>query len=127
MNIVGTAILLIITLLLVPVISYFTGTSLGPVETAALDPDRVRLGDRVWVERLRSVADVVEGPARGKVRVSAGMMKLWVDVADLRALKQAPAPPTREPTEVSGAHPKPELSPKVKPKTQLKPSIKPTK
>ena len=79
-----------------------------PVETAALDPDRVRLGDRVWVERLRSVADVVEGPARGKVRVSAGMMKLWVDVADLRALKQAPAPPTREPTEVSGAHPKPE-------------------
>ena len=79
-----------------------------PVQTAALDPDRVRVGDRVWVERLRSVADVVEGPARGKVRVSAGMMKLWVDVADLRALKQAPAPPTREPTAVSGAHPKPQ-------------------
>ena len=36
MNIVGTAILLIVTLLVVPVISYFTGTSLGPVETAAL-------------------------------------------------------------------------------------------
>ena len=36
MNIVGTAILLIITLLVVPVISYFTGTSLGPLEIAAL-------------------------------------------------------------------------------------------
>ncbi|MFC1796080.1 hypothetical protein ACFL1V_03185 [Pseudomonadota bacterium] len=36
MNIVGTAILLIITLLVVPVISYFTGTSLGLLELAAL-------------------------------------------------------------------------------------------
>jgi len=35
-NIVGTAILLIITLLVVPVISYFTGTSLGLLELAAL-------------------------------------------------------------------------------------------
>lgn len=36
MNIVGTAFLLITTLLVVPVISYFTGTSLGPAESAAL-------------------------------------------------------------------------------------------
>jgi steroid 5-alpha reductase family enzyme len=36
MNIVGTAILLIVTLLVVPVISSYTGTSLGPAETAAL-------------------------------------------------------------------------------------------
>ena len=36
MNIVGTAVLLIITLLVVPLISYFTGTSLGPEETTAL-------------------------------------------------------------------------------------------
>jgi DNA mismatch repair protein MutS2 len=78
-----------------------------PVETAALDPEAVRVGDRVWVERLRSIADVIEGPARGKVRVSAGMMKLWVDVTDLRALKQVSAPPPRGPTAVSGAHPKP--------------------
>jgi len=78
-----------------------------PVETAALDPDAIQVGDRVWVERLRSVAEVIEGPGRGKVRVSAGMMKLWVDVADLRALKNVSEPPDRESTAVSGAHPKP--------------------
>ena len=42
-----------------------------PIQTAALDPETVQVGDRVWVERLRSAADVIEGPARGKVRVSA--------------------------------------------------------
>ena len=36
MNIVGTAILLGFTLLAVPAVSYLTGTSLGPVEVAAL-------------------------------------------------------------------------------------------
>jgi len=76
-----------------------------PVETTSLEPGAVRVGDRVWVERLRSVADVVEGPARGKVRVSAGMMKLWVDLSDLRALKHAAEPARRE-VEVSRAHPK---------------------
>lgn len=81
-----------------------------PVETADLDVETLRLGDRVWVERLRSVADVIEGPARGKVRVSAGMMKLWVDVGDLRALKRAAAPPAAAPTSVSGAHPTPARS-----------------
>jgi DNA mismatch repair protein MutS2 len=35
------------------------------------------------------------------------MMKLWVDVSDLRALKQVPESPSRASTEVSGAHPKP--------------------
>jgi steroid 5-alpha reductase family enzyme len=37
-NIVGTAAVLIITVLVVPVISYFTGTSLGPSDWAALKP-----------------------------------------------------------------------------------------
>jgi DNA mismatch repair protein MutS2 len=60
-----------------------------PVETAQLDPEAVGVGDRVWVERLRSTAEVIEGPARGKVRVAAGMMKLWVDLSDLRGLKQS--------------------------------------
>ena len=76
-----------------------------PVETTALEPEAVRIGDRVWVERLRSVADVIEGPVRGRVRVSAGMMKLWVDVTDLRGLKDAPAPARRAP-KLSGARPK---------------------
>lgn len=77
-----------------------------PVETSQLQADRVGVGDRVWVDRLRSAAEVIEGPARGKVRVSAGMMKLWVDLDDLRALKQVGEPPQREP-KVSGARPKP--------------------
>lgn len=77
-----------------------------PVETRAIEEAEVRVGERVWVDRLRSVADVIEGPARGKVRVSAGMMKLWVDVADLRALKNAPAPARRE-TKVTGPHRQP--------------------
>lgn len=81
-----------------------------PVETLALDADAVRVGDRVWVDRLRSVADIVEGPARGKVRVSAGMMKLWVDLSDLRALKQAGPARGKAPTAESGAHPKPQKS-----------------
>lgn len=76
-----------------------------PVETTSLEPGAVRVGDRVWVERLRSIADVIEGPARGKVRVSAGMMKLWVDLSDLRALKGAVEPTRREP-KVTGAQPK---------------------
>ncbi len=77
-----------------------------PVETTSLAAGDVRVGDRVWVDRLRSIADVIEGPARGKVRVSAGMMKLWVDIGDLRALKHAATPVRREP-KVSGARPKP--------------------
>lgn len=63
-----------------------------PIETEEIDPDTVTLGDRVWVQRLRSTAEVVETATRGKVRVSAGMMKLWVDVSDLRAIKQVLAP-----------------------------------
>ena len=82
----------------------------APVETSALDPETLRVGDRVWVERLQSAAEVVEGPARGKARVAAGMMKLWVDLADLRALKQASGPAPRARTEVSGAHLKPRRS-----------------
>ena len=81
-----------------------------PVETSALDVEAVRVGDRVWVDRLRSAADVIEGPARGKVRVSAGMMKLWVDLSDLRALKQSGLAPTKDRTAQSGAHPKPQKS-----------------
>ncbi len=79
----------------------------APVETSALDPATVKVGDRVWVERLQSPAEVVEGPARGKVRVAAGMMKLWVEASDLRALEQTPTPAPRPRTEVSGAHVKP--------------------
>lgn len=78
-----------------------------PVRTVALDPEALQVGDRVWVERLRSTAEIVEGPARGKVRVAAGMMKLWVDVGDLRAIEKASEPRAKEPAPISGSHPKP--------------------
>ena len=78
----------------------------APVETAQLDLEAVRVGHRVWVERLRSAAEVVEGPARGKVRVAAGMMKLWVDLSDLRGLKQSAEPAPKETAPVTGTQPR---------------------
>ncbi len=45
----------------------------------------VAVGDDVYVPRLRSAATVLEGPARGKVRVAAGALKLWVKVEELQA------------------------------------------
>jgi DNA mismatch repair protein MutS2 len=80
-----------------------------PVETAPLDPQSLRVGSRVWVDRLRCPADVIEGPVRGKVRVSAGMMKIWVDVTGLRAVKETAPEPGPEVTVVSGAQPKPHV------------------
>ncbi|MBX3246052.1 MAG: Smr/MutS family protein [Myxococcales bacterium] len=50
-----------------------------------VDPATLALGARVWVPRLRTEAEVVEGPTRGKVRVGAGALRLWVDVKELRA------------------------------------------
>jgi len=81
-----------------------------PVETAELDLEAVRVGDRVWVERLRSAAEVVEGPARGKVRVAAGMMKLWVDLGDLRGLKQSAERPPKETAPTTGTQAKAQRS-----------------
>ncbi len=77
-----------------------------PIETSELDPETLKIGDRVWVQRLRSVAEVVEPATRGRVRVSAGMMKLWVDISDLRGIKHAPVAkaPLSE-TAVSGQRP----------------------
>ena len=50
-------------------------------------PESIRVGDRLYVPRLKLEAEVVEAPVRGKVRVAAGPMKLWVDVADVRTGK----------------------------------------
>ncbi len=82
----------------------------APVETAQLDLEALRVGDRVWVERLRSAAEVVEGPARGKVRVAAGMMKLWVDLSDLRGLKQSAERAPKEAAPVTGTQPRAQQS-----------------
>src|SRR5690606_13692295 len=56
-----------------------------------LPESAVRVGDRVFVGHLKSDAEVIEGPTRGKVRVAAGPVKLWVAVGDLgRAVAEAP-------------------------------------
>ncbi len=81
-----------------------------PVQTSELDLDAVRVGDRVWVARLRSPAEVVEGPARGKVRVAAGMMKLWVDLGDLRGLRQSAVRTSKETAPATGPQPKAQRS-----------------
>ena len=49
------------------------------------DKDGLKVGDRVYVTRLRAEATVVEGPTRGEVRVAAGALKLWVPLSECRA------------------------------------------
>ena len=76
-----------------------------PIETDELDPKALSIGDQVWVERLRSTAEVVEVASRGKVRVAAGMMKLWVDATDLRSVRHAPRSRSDVAPRVSGQRP----------------------
>jgi DNA mismatch repair protein MutS2 len=64
-----------------------------PVEEGA-----VAVGQRVYVPRLRTEVDVVEGPTRGRVRVAAGPVKLWVQLDELRRL-DAPRPEATRPAE----------------------------
>ncbi|MEM7606561.1 MAG: Smr/MutS family protein [Myxococcota bacterium] len=53
---------------------------------APLDaPESVELGQRVFIPSLRGEATIVEGPTRGRVRVAAGPLKLWVKVTELGA------------------------------------------
>jgi DNA mismatch repair protein MutS2 len=55
-------------------------------DTAAVTPAGeadVVVGKTVHVARLGRSAVIVEGPLKGKVRVAAGALKLWVDVSEL--------------------------------------------
>jgi DNA mismatch repair protein MutS2 len=45
----------------------------------------IEVGKRVYVPRLRAEVEIVDAPQKGKVRVAAGPMRLWVDVSELRA------------------------------------------
>jgi DNA mismatch repair protein MutS2 len=68
-------------------------------------------GQRVYVPRLRTHADVLEGPTRNKVRVAAGPLKLWVKTSELRAS-------TEQAKQGTAQRPKPEpQEPRVDPKT----------
>jgi len=50
----------------------------------------LRKGARVWVQRLRAEADVVDVLADGAVRVAAGPLKLTVAATELRAVARGP-------------------------------------
>lgn len=59
----------------------------------------LEVGQRVYVPRLRSEVTVMDPPSKGRVRVGAGPVKLWVQVSEVRALdegaaaeEEAPAP-----------------------------------
>ncbi len=71
---------------------------LEPVRAEELD-----IGQRVWVGRLRAEAEIVELPNRGRVRVAAGAMKLWVDLNEVKR----PAGPGSNPKDTA----KPERAP----------------
>jgi DNA mismatch repair protein MutS2 len=57
----------------------------------------LRRGSRVFVAKLRALADVLEVAKNGAVRVAIGPMKLNVSVADLRVAEESP-PEARRPS-----------------------------
>ncbi len=57
-------------------------------ERAMVNARDLRKGARVWVQRLRAEADVVEVLADGAVRVAAGPLKLTVASTELRAVSR---------------------------------------
>ncbi len=63
----------------------------GPPMSAA----DLTVGRRVYAPHLRAEVDILEPPNKGRVRVAAGAMRLWVEIAQLRESRQAkpePAP-----------------------------------
>jgi DNA mismatch repair protein MutS2 len=54
-------------------------------ELRPLPEDELRPGLHVRVPRLRADAVILEGPVKGRVRVAAGALKLWVECEDLSA------------------------------------------
>ena len=52
----------------------------------------IAVGATVHVAHLGRSAVIVEGPLKGKVRVAAGALKLWVDVSELRSASKERAP-----------------------------------
>jgi DNA mismatch repair protein MutS2 len=61
----------------------------APDEEPGEPPADLAVGVRVYVPRLRAEAEIIEGPNKGKVRVAAGPLRLWVDVTEVRELKAA--------------------------------------
>src|SRR5690606_8728832 len=73
----------------------------APVGRRATDED-LAAGTLVYVTRLRTQATVVEAANKGRVRVAAGAMKLWVGSEEVRLLDptKQPAPAATSPRPV---------------------------
>ncbi|MGE0786202.1 MAG: endonuclease MutS2 [Sandaracinaceae bacterium] len=67
-----------------------------PPEASGPPPDTVTVGQRVYVPRLRSEVVVTDPPSKGRVRVAAGPVRLWVQLDELRV---SPASPPAAPKE----------------------------
>lgn len=70
-------------------------------------PEALRAGQKVWLPRLRTVVDILEGPERGRLRVGAGPVKLWVSVDEVRLVEDPSAPAPRPRAEVPTTEPEP--------------------
>ena len=57
----------------------------SPPESSQQRAPSVHIGAKVYVPRLRAEATVVAGPSKGKLQVSVGAMKLWIDLGDVRS------------------------------------------
>jgi DNA mismatch repair protein MutS2 len=68
----------------------------------------ITTGLRVYVPRLRAEVDVVEAPSKGRVRVAAGPVKLWVRVDEVRKVGE------------SRSHAKPAALPEPAPRSHVR-------
>src|SRR5690606_7912730 len=75
----------------------------APEEERSAPADAPKLGEKVYVPHLRMSAEILEGPTRGRVRVAAGPLKLWVTLAELRRVE--PSPDTAAPRAPAPAEP----------------------
>ena len=57
------------------------------IDAAPIDGNTIRVGQRLYATKLRSEVDVIEPLQKGRVRVAAGPMKVWVELRDLRQIK----------------------------------------
>jgi DNA mismatch repair protein MutS2 len=61
-------------------------SGLLPEPPAPPEPGAIFPGMRVYVPRLRLEAVVLEAPQRGRLRIAAGSMRVWVDVDEVRVV-----------------------------------------
>jgi DNA mismatch repair protein MutS2 len=58
-----------------------------PEPAPEVSPSEIAVGDRVWVPRLQGEGEVIEPADKGRVRVAAGALKMWVDLEGLRKVQ----------------------------------------